>query len=106
VTLPKETPDAKGTSQGKKQRIYQVAFKLNNSYAGFKIGRDTNNLYPITSRDPSIPMGTPPTFATGQIANIMFAGDYLYGATMVIQNTDPFPVEITSLITSMETFDK
>lgn len=105
-TLPQEPPDAKGTSQGKKQRINQVGFKLNNSYLGFKVGRDVNHLSQFSFRDPNTPMGMPPTFATGTIANIAFAGDYAYGATMIIQNTDPLPIEILSIITSIETFDK
>jgi len=105
-TLTPEPPDARGTSQGKKQRINQVGFKVNNSYAGFQIGRDVNHLSLITGRNPMTLMGTPPTFATGQLPNINFAGDYVYGASMIIQNTDPLPIELLSIITSIETFDK
>jgi len=105
-TLTQEPPDARGTSQGKKQRINQVGFKLNNSYAGFQIGRDVNNLSLVQGRNPMTPMGTPPTFSTGQLPNILFSGDYVYGASMVIQNTDPAPIELLSIVTSIETFDK
>jgi hypothetical protein len=105
-TLTQEPPDQRGTSQGKKQRINQVGFKVNNSYAGFKVGRDINNLNLIVGRYPNQPMGTPPTFSTGQIPNILFNSDYVYGANMVIQNTDPLPIELLTIVTSIETFDK
>lgn len=105
-TLPAEMGSQRGTSQGKKQRINAVAFKLNNSYTDFQVGRDTNHLNTFIFRDPMTPMGTPPTFATGVVANIPFAGNYVYGATVTIQNTDPLPIEILNIITTVETYDK
>ncbi len=110
ISLPQETPNDKGTSQGKIQRINEVAFKLNNSYAGFQIGGSTGTLYPIAFRQPSTLMGTPQALVTGIIPNVPFRdtsqGGYPYGAQVQIYNSDPLPIELLSLITTIETFNK
>lgn len=106
VSLPPETPNERGTSQGKKQRISEVAFKVLNSYTGFSIGGSTGTLYQIEHRQPATLMGTAPTLATGTLPNISFKDDYQYGAQVQIYNSDPLPIELLSLITTIETFNK
>jgi len=110
VSLPQEPPSDHGTSQGKKQRISEVAFKVNNSYAGFHIGGTTGTLYPIAYRQPATLLGMPKPLVTGIIPNVPFSdnsqGGYNYGAQVQIYNADPLPVELLSLITKIETFTK
>lgn len=105
-TLPQEKGSQRGTSQGKIQRISEVAFKVYRSYKGFYVGGSTDRLDRIQFRDPSTLMGTPETLFNGTIPNISFRDDYQYGSQVMIQNTDPLPIELLSLITTIDTNDK
>lgn len=105
-TLPKEAGSARGTSQGKKQKINEVSFKLNRSHKGFLVGGDENHLDQAATRDPSTPLGTAEPLYTGTLANISFQDDYQYGSQVYIKNEDPLPVELLSIIINLDTFDK
>jgi hypothetical protein len=104
--LPKEIGSARGTSQGKKQRISEVAFKVYRSHKGFYVGGDANNLDLVGTRDPSTYMGTPEQLYSGIIPNVSFKDNYQYGSEIYIKNSDPLPVEMLSVIGTLETFDK
>ncbi len=107
MTLPPEPAgDQHGTAQGKKQRINNVAFKLNNSYTGFSISGTTGTSFIVKYRDPQTQLGMPPPLFTGVLPNITFQDDYRYGSQVLIQNSDPFPMEILSIVSSIDTFDK
>jgi hypothetical protein len=116
-TLPKEVGNQRGTAQGRKQRINELAFKVNRSHKGFKVGGNateldvvsyiesttTEILYTgtipntefildrISFRDPSTSLGTPELLYTGIIPNITFRGDYESGSQVYIINEDPLP---------------
>lgn len=105
-TLPQEIGSERGTAQGKIQRISQVGFKVNNSHTGFYYGKDEDNLDKVQFRQGSTLMGVPEALYTGIIPNLSFNGDYAYGAQMWVENLDPLPIELLSIITSVDTFDK
>jgi hypothetical protein len=105
-TLPFEAGSAKGTAQGKVQRINQVGFKVNRSYKGFKTGGTEDLAEQINFRDPSTLMGTPELLYTGVIPNIFFKDDYRYGSQVMVINEDPLPVELLSIMVNLETHDK
>jgi len=105
-TLPVEAGSQRGTSQGKIQKINQVSFKVNRSYKGFKTGGTEDLAEKIEFRDPSTLMGTPELLYTGIIPNINFNDDYRYGAQVMIVNPDPLPVELLSIMSSVDTQDK
>jgi hypothetical protein len=131
-TLPKEAGSGRGTSQGKKQRISEVSFKVNRSHKGFTVGGTEDELDTVSYiesttdeilyvgtipnpnfvlervafRDPSTPLGTPEVLFTGVIPNVSFRDDYQYGSQMYIKNEDPLPVEFLSIMMNLETFDK
>jgi hypothetical protein len=48
----------------------------------------------------------PEALYTGVIENIAFDDGYKYGAQVVIQNEDPLPVEILSIMPILTTSDK
>jgi hypothetical protein len=132
VTLPQEAGSQRGTSQGKIQRINQVGFKVNRSYKGFKVGGIVDDLEAISYvtavdseviysgtipnvnfilekvsfRDPATLLGNPELLYTGIIPNITFRGDYHYGSQMIIENSDPLPIELLAIMTSLDTNDK
>lgn len=106
VTLPQESGSQRGTSQGKIQRISSAAFKVVRSHRGFEVGGSTAELDQIVFRDPSTLMGTPEALYTGTIPNITVRDDYDYGTQLTISNSDPLPIELTSIITSIDTMDK
>jgi hypothetical protein len=131
-TLPKEAGAQRGTAQGKKQRINEIALKVNRSHRGFFVGGDEDlldvvsyqaspsssviylgtipntdlNLTKVVFRDPTTLMGTPELLYTGIIPNIYFRDDYRYGSKVVIQNEDPLPIELLSLTTTVSTMEK
>jgi hypothetical protein len=105
-TLPPEAGSARGTSQGKIQKIYQLSFKVNRSFSGFQVGGNDDLLDQINFRDPSTLMGTPEALYTGTIPNILFRDDFRYGSQVTIFNDEPLPMEILSIIYHMETYDK
>ena len=130
--LPQEAGSQRGTSQGKIQRINEAAFKLNRSHKGFKVGGSATALktvsyiesvtpevlytgtIPNTSfilerisfRDPGTPMGTPEVLFTGTIPNVSVRDNYTIGSQLILQNDDPLPVELLSVITSIDSNDK
>ena len=105
-TMAQEAGSQRGTAQGKIQRISQVAFKVNRSHRGFLCGGSTDYLEKIQFRDPSTLMGTPEQLYTGTIPNISFRDDYRYGSQVLIENSDPLPIELLSIITTIDTNDK
>lgn len=104
--LPQEAGSQRGTSQGKIQKINQVGFKVNRSFKGFLTGGKEAYLDKIIYRDPTTLMGTPESLYTGTIPNISFRDDYQYGSQVLIHNTTPLPIELLSIITSIDTQDK
>jgi len=105
-TLPIEAGSQKGTAQGKIQRINQIGIKVNNSYRGFYIGRDSDHMERCVYRNPSTALGTPETLYTGVIPNKTFKGNFEYGATIYIKNSDPLPLELLSLMPELDTTEK
>lgn len=106
MTLPQEAGAERGTAQGKRQRINEIAFKLNNSYTGFWISGTTGTIFQPLGRNPQTVLGTPPPLLTGILPNITFQDDYRYGSQVYLQVLDPLPVEILNIITTIETFEK
>jgi hypothetical protein len=131
-TVPQEAASQRGTSVGKIQRINQVGVKVNRSHKGFKVGGieteldtvsyiesttpeviytgtipNTNFILErVSFRDPSTPMGTPEVLYTGIIPNISIRSNYAYGSQVVLWNEDPLPLELLSIITTLDTNDK
>lgn len=131
-TLPQEAASQRGTAQGKKQRINEIALRVNRSYRGFYVGGEDetldnqsyaenissstifvgsiNNpdftLQRVIFRDPTTLLGTPEVLYSGIIPNISFRGNYEYGAQVILQNEDPLPIELQSIITTLDTNDK
>jgi len=105
-TLPIEGGSQRGISQGKIQRINQVALKVNRSHLGFYIAGTEELLERVNFRDPTTLMGTPESLYTGVIANINFRDDWTYGAQVYLQNQDPLPMEVLSIISTVTTNDK
>lgn len=97
-TLVQEAGGQRGTSQGKIQRINEIALKLNRSYAGFQYGPNENSLDSLVAASPSL--------YSGVLSNIYFHGDYEVGSRVVIKNSDPLPIELLSLITTIDTQEK
>lgn len=131
-TLPFEAGSQRGTSQGKVQRINELAFKVNRSHKGFYVGGTEAELdvvsyiestteeilytgtipnpdfvlKRVSFRDPATPMGTPELLFTGIIPNISFRDNYQYGSQVYIKNEDPLPMEILNIIATITTSDK
>jgi hypothetical protein len=103
-SLPIEAGSQTGTAQGKIQRINSLSIKVNNSYRGFKVGND--EMLKIGFRKTTTLLRVPEALYTGVIENIAFDDGYKYGAQVVIQNEDPLPVEILSIMPILTTSDK
>ena len=104
--LPFEAGSARGTAQGKIQRINQIMFKLNKSFRGFKMGGTEALASRESFRDPSTLLGTPEALLTGILSNINFPADYQYGSQVWVINDEPLPIEILSVMAMLDTQDK
>ena len=105
-TLPKEAGTNRGTAQGKIQRINEVAFKVNRSTQNFKYGTDSSNLDDVNiSFTPTVT-----TLYTGvlppQGGGLTMRGGYPRGARVYIKNSNPLPIELLSIMSSLETYEK
>lgn len=105
-TLPKEAGTNRGTAQGKFQRINEIALKVNRSTQDFKYGPDADNLDNINlAFTPTVT-----TLYTGvlppQGGGITMRGGYKRGAQVYIKNPNPLPMEVLSIIGSLDTNEK
>jgi hypothetical protein len=105
-TVPQEAGAQRGTAVGKIQRISEIALKVHNSHKGIMVGGSEDELEKISFREGSTLMGVPEALYTGVIPNITFRNDYTYGSQVLIQNPDPLPVEILSIVTTLDTSEK
>jgi hypothetical protein len=101
-TLPKEAGTNRGTAQGKIQRINEIALKVNRSTQGFKYGTDSSSLDDVNvAITPSVT-----TLYTGIIGGLTMRGGYTKGAQVYIKNSNPLPIEILSIMSSLDTNEK
>ena len=105
-TLPREAGAQRGTAQGKIQRFNEVSLKVNRSTQNFKYGPDSSNLDDVN-------MAFTPTVTTlytgilpPQAGGIAMRGGYHRGAKLYIKNSDPLPMEILSIMGSLDTNEK
>lgn len=101
-TLPREAGTQRGTAQGKLQRINELAFKVNRSYMGFKYGLDADNLDTLTSVDLTLTQ----SLSTGTFGNFPFRGGYQRGTPIYIKNENPLPIEILSIVSTIDSQEK
>jgi hypothetical protein len=102
-SLVQEAGARNGSAQGKIQKISTIGIKVNRSHLGFKIGGSVDMLDKINFRDPTTFMGTPELLYSGIIPNLSFRDDYRYGSQIMIENTNPLPIEILALVTDLDT---
>ena len=105
-TLPKEAGTNRGTAQGKWQRINEITFKVNRSTQNFKYGTDADNLDDVNlAITPTVT-----TLYTGilppQGGGISMRGGYKRGSQIYIKNSNPLPIELLSIMGSLDTNDK
>jgi len=105
-TVPQEAGAQRGTAVGKIQRISEIALKVNRSHGGMKVGGSDAELEKVNLRQAATQMGVPEPLYTGVIPNITFRNDYKYGSTVQIENSDPLPIEILSIVTTLDTNEK
>ena len=105
-SLPKEAGTVRGTAQGKFQRINEIFLKLNRSTQNFKYGTDASNLDDInlafTPTVTSLYTGILPPQGGG----ITMRGGYKRGAQVYIKNSNPLPMEILSIMMTLDTNEK
>jgi hypothetical protein len=105
-TVPQEAGAQRGTAVGKIQRISEIALKVNRSHGGMKVGGSDAELEKVNLRQAATQMGVPEPLYTGVIPNITFRNNYKYGSTVQIENSDPLPIEILSIVTTLDTQEK
>lgn len=105
-TLPKEAGTLRGTAQGKFQRFNEIFFKVTRSTQDFEYGTDADNLDNVNlSFTPTVT-----TLYTGvlppQGGGIAMRGGYKRGAQVYIKNSNPLPIELLSIIGTLDTEEK
>lgn len=105
-TLPKEAGTQRGTAQGKFQRFNEIMLKVNRSTQEFRYGQDASNLdyvnLAFTPTVTSLYTGILPPQGGG----LAMRGGYHRGAEVYIKNSTPLPIEILSIIGTLDTNEK
>ena len=106
-TLSIEAGAADGTAQGKTKRVTNCTIRFHRSL-GAKAGPDRTMLDPVPNllfRDPSTPMGKPPTLFSGD-SFMPWPGGYERDARITIVPEGPFPCTVTGIFLQLLTQDR
>tara|TARA_X000001382_G_scaffold83599_1_gene59162 strand:+ start:8608 stop:11340 length:2733 start_codon:yes stop_codon:yes gene_type:complete len=101
VTLNLEAGSADGTAQSKTKRINELTVRLYRSL-GMTAGSEGQTLDIVPFRDSSDPMDSSPTLFTGD-KRLPYPHGYETSGNIEIQQTQPLPQNIISLITRINT---
>lgn len=99
-----EAGAARGTAQGKVQRISEVVVRLDRSL-GFKIGRSEALADVVPFRSSADPMGAAPALFTGDIP-VSFRGNYERDAPIEVLQEQPLPLTLVAIFPRMATEEK
>ena len=101
-TLPPEAGTVRGTAQGKFQRINEVALKVNRTTQDFKYGPNADDLDDVNlAITPTVT-----TLYTGIIAPLAMRGGWVRGDQFYLKNPNPLPIELLSIMATLDTQDK
>jgi len=94
-----EIKGAKGTIQGSRGRVYEVAIRFHEAL-GAEYGYDASLLDTLVFRGGSDPMDSSPPLFTG-IKTVIFPTGYEYEQRIMIRQTQPLPVTVLGLTSKL-----
>ena len=103
--LPFEGGSENGTSTGKRKRVNELALRVWRT-SGCRVGYDLEHLQPVKYRDPETPMGLPQPLFTGIIPNIKYNQGWVWDASIVIEQSEPLPMNILAIAPIINEVDK
>lgn len=104
VKLRLEAGAGDGTSQGKTKRVHGATVRFIDTLGG-KMGMYNGRLDDISLRSPSVGMGQPQPFATGDVI-VDFPGDYDTDCMIEIRQDQPLPMTIAAIMPRLRTYDR
>jgi len=93
-----------GTAQGKKKRIHRATVRLYRTL-GLKIGTETGALDTLPFRTGADPMDSPPPLFSGD-KRVTLRGGWNTEGRVVIEQTQPLPMHVVSLMPQLQTNDQ
>lgn len=101
-TMPLEQGGQFGQPVGRIKRIDEMVIRFRKS-VGAAFGKDLESLEEIPFREPSQPMNEPVNFFSGDKV-VNFPGGYERAAQVIISQTKPYPLYVTSITPRGETY--
>lgn len=101
--LPLEAGASFGTAQGKVSRISRVQFRLYQSL-GFKYGPSVDKLTAYSFRRNQSQMDSPPAIRTDDV-DVTFDGPFSRSTPMVVVSDQPYPLNISAIMTELHVND-
>jgi len=98
-----EAGSQEGTAQGKIKRIHKLIVRFYRTI-GARIGTDSENIDVVPFRKPSDLMGSGPALFTGD-KEVEFPGGYSKDSFIRIEQTQPLPMTVLSIMPRMKTYD-
>lgn len=105
TTMPLEAGSQNGTAMGKKKRISEIALRVWRTL-GCRVGSDLDNLIDVSHRDPQTDMGVPEKLITGVISNIKFNQGWVWDASITVEQSKPFPLNVLAIALVVTETDK
>lgn len=104
-TMPLEAGSQNGTAMGKRKRINELSLRVWRTI-GCRVGKDLEDLQEVSYRNPQTPMGIPESLYTGIIPNIKYNQGWTWDASITVEQSRPFPMNILAIAPIVTEVDK
>lgn len=95
-TLPLEQGAQNGTSVGKRKRVNELSVRVWRTL-GIKVGKDLETLQQIQFRNPTTKMGLPEEMFSGIIPNVKYNQGWTWESCLVLEQSNPLPMNVLAL---------
>ena len=85
-----------GNSYGLQKQPYRMRFRIKDS-GKFNYGTATNAMFPVSVREPALPVGQPVPFYTGDTKELSINSGYSTVPELFVTSEEPLPLEILSM---------
>lgn len=104
-TMPFEAGSQNGTAVGKRKRVNELSLRVWRT-SGCRVGDSLDHLQRVKYRDPEVAMGTPAPLFTGIIPNIKYNQGWTWDANVIVEQSEPLPMNILAIAPIMNEVDK
>ena len=103
--MPFEAGSQNGTAVGKRKRVNELSLRVWRT-SGCRVGDSLDHLQRVKYRDPEVAMGTPAPLFTGIIPNIKYNQGWTWDANVIVEQSEPLPMNILAIAPIINEVDK